>query len=94
MDAPPEGGAVVGSTTVSGWALDAGAVIGTGATDPGVPRRGVPWRRGLRPSRPDIGAAYGARFPPSGYSYLLNLAGVAAGSHTIEVRAHSTVTRR
>ena len=93
VDAPPEGGAVVGSTTVSGWALDAGATTGTGVDRvqvylDGVYRGDAVYGQG----RPDIGAAYGARFAPSGYSYLLNLAGVAAGSHTIEVRARSTVT--
>ena len=93
MDAPPEGGAVGGSTTVSGWALDAGAVSGTGVDRVQVYLNGV-YRGdtvyGL--SRPDIGAAYGARFAPSGYSYLLDLTVVAPGSHMIEVRAHSLVT--
>jgi hypothetical protein len=93
MDTPAEGGTVVGSATVSGWALDAGAATGTGVDRVQVYLDGV-YRGdaayGL--SRPDIGAAYGARFAPSGYSFVLNLAGVAPGSHTIEVRAHSSVT--
>ena len=69
VEAPPEGGAVVGSATVSGWALDAGAVTGTGVDRVQVYVNGMyrgDAEYGL--TRPDIGAGYGARFGPSGYS--------------------------
>ena len=93
VDAPAEGGAVVGSATVSGWALDEGAATGTGVDRVQVYLDGVyrgDAEYGL--TRPDIGAAYGARFAPSGYRYVLDMTGAAPGSHTIEVRARSMVT--
>jgi len=42
--------------------------------------------------RRDIASAYGPRFETSGFRYVLDLSRAAPGPHTVEVRAHSTVS--
>jgi hypothetical protein len=93
LDSPLDNSSVSGSVQVSGWALDMGAASGSG-----VDRVHV-WVDGqyvgdaaLLLSRPDISAAYGARFANSGFAYQLSLAGLAPGSHTVEARARSAAT--
>ena len=93
LDAPADGVTVTGSVALSGWAIDQAASTGTGVDRvriylDGVARADAQY--GL--ARPDIAAAYGSRFGPSGFTYSLDLSGVAAGSHTLETRAHSAVT--
>jgi N-acetylmuramoyl-L-alanine amidase len=76
--------------TVSGWAIDNASVVGTAisgiqvlvdGTAVGTATYGV--------SRPDVCAAYPGRAgcPNVGFSYSLNTAALAAGSHTITVSA-------
>jgi Cellulase (glycosyl hydrolase family 5)/Bacterial Ig domain len=93
IDTPPESASLSGSATVTGWALDAGASSGTGVDRVAVYLDGAQLGNaeyGL--SRPDVGAAYGARFTPSGFRFAMDLSGVAPGSRTLELRAHSTVS--
>jgi hypothetical protein len=94
----PRAGDVVGSSfVVGGWAFDGAAVDGAGidtlhvwahpidGSDPiwlGVAQNG-----GLRP---DVGAAFGARFSHSGFG--LNVAGLPPGTYDIVVYAHSAAS--
>jgi polysaccharide biosynthesis protein PslG len=80
------------TVTVSGYALDAASTTGTGVDRVRVLVDDVyrgDAQYGL--SRPDVAASYGARFDPTGYRYSLDLTGLAAGTHYVEARAHSTV---
>jgi hypothetical protein len=85
--------------TLSGWSLDAAASSGTGVDTLHVwaypnPGSGQPAlfvgvaTYGL--SRPDVGAAYGARFTNSGYS--LQVKGLAPQVYQFVVFSHSTAT--
>src|SRR5439155_1703852 len=97
IDTPNEGATVTGIVPISGWAIDKGA---TAAQRTGVDRIQVYLDGALKgPAdtggvRPDVDAIVGSgtgQFTASGFSYQLNLTGVSAGPHTIQVRAHSTV---
>jgi hypothetical protein len=95
IDTPGEWSTVSGSGVLqmTGWAVDFGSATGPGidaarvyldGTYIGDATYGVP--------RADIGSAYESRFNNSGFVYQLNLSNVRVGSHTVEVRARSTVT--
>jgi hypothetical protein len=100
IDAPAPGAVVPVGTRVfvGGWAIDQGASVGTGIDAIHVwiyPNggNGTPFFAGVANygvSRPDVGAAFGARFTPSGYELDVN--GLAPGTYVIAVFAHSTVT--
>ncbi len=90
IDSPVGGSTVSGTVTVSGWAIDNDSAVGTAissvhvlvdGTSVGTATYGV--------SRPDVCAAYPRRLgcPNVGYTYSLNTATLAAGSHTITVTA-------
>jgi hypothetical protein len=90
IDEPSPGAIVSGTVTVAGWAIDNASVIGTAignvqvlvdGTAAGMATHGA--------SRPDVCAAYPGRpgCPNVGFSYSLNTATLAAGSHTITVTA-------
>jgi len=90
IDSPTSGATVSGSVTVSGWAIDNDATVGTAVgsvrvlvdgTAAGTATYGV--------SRPDVCAAYPDRpgCPNVGYTYSLNTSALAAGLHTITVTA-------
>jgi N-acetylmuramoyl-L-alanine amidase len=90
IDMPASGATVSGTATVAGWAIDNASVVGTAisgvqvlvdGTAVGSATYGV--------SRPDVCAAYPGRSgcPNVGFSYSLNTATLAPGSHTITVTA-------
>ena len=96
IDIPRPGETVGRAFMVSGWAFDGSAPGGTGidtlhvwahpvdGSDPiwiGVADRGA---------RPDVGAAFGARFAGSGFG--VRVAGLPPGAYDIVVYAHSAAT--
>lgn len=97
IDVPaPNATIAPGGLTVAGWALDLGASSGTGVDTlhvwayplgggspifVGVPAYGA--------SRPDVGAAFGARYTNSGYH--LTATGLTAGTYDVVVHMHSTL---
>ena len=90
IDSPAPGATVSGTVTVSGWAIDNDSAVGTAigsvrvlvdGTSMGTATYGA--------SRPDVCAAYPGRpgCPNVGFTYSLNTATLASGSHTITVTA-------
>jgi len=96
IDVPGEGATVAPSFTVSGWAIDRGAPTGTGVDQVHVyvtPSGGAQVGLGMATygqARSDIGAAFGAQFTNSGFTF--NASGLANGSYTLTIYARSTVT--
>jgi hypothetical protein len=98
VDAPASGAVVPPGAPLAiyGWAIDRGAVTGTGMDAIHVwifPSSGAPFFGGVATygaSRPDVGAIFGAPFTASGYA--LDVTGLTPGSYVIAVCAHSTVT--
>lgn len=94
----PSNGTVASWFWVSGWAIDAGAGSGTGVDvmniwaypNPGSGQSPIFLGTGTYGgSRPDVGAAYGSQFTPSGFGLYANL---GAGYYQVVAYAHSTVT--
>jgi hypothetical protein len=90
IDLPASGATVSGTVTVAGWAIDNASTKGTAigsvqvlvdGTTVGTATYGA--------SRPDVCAAYPGRpgCPNVGFSYSLNTATLASGSHTIMASA-------
>jgi hypothetical protein len=95
IDTPVENAELRGTPTVTGWALDEAATDGTGVDRVRVLLSGIEVGEAtLGQARPDIAAAYGPSFATAGFQAALDLARAAPGQHTVEVRAHSTVTGR
>jgi hypothetical protein len=94
IDMPAAGATVSASTTVMGWAIDRAATSGTGVDRVEVYLDGVlVGTATYGGSRADVANHFGsAGFSRSGFSYTLNLNGVAPGPRTIQVRARSTLT--
>jgi hypothetical protein len=97
VDAPATGASLGQPFSIAGWAIDRGAASGTGVDAVHVwaypVAGGSPIFLGaatLGISRPDVGAAFGDQFTPSGYA--LSASGLAAAQYDIGVHAHSTVT--
>ncbi len=96
IDAPANGSPVT-VFIVGGWALDLGAASGTGVDTihiyaypaaGGAPIfLGLPALGGIRP---DVGAAFGSQFTPSGYN--LRVANLPSGTWDIVVYVHSSVS--
>ncbi|HEY1220545.1 MAG: Ig-like domain-containing protein [Bryobacteraceae bacterium] len=95
IDSPAPGATVSGTVTVSGWAIDNAATVGTAisgarvlvdGTAVGTATYGV--------SRADVCAVYPGRpgCPNVGYSYSLNTAALTPGSHTITVTAQDSAS--
>lgn len=96
IDSPIGGATVQGSFVLGGWALDAGAASGTGVDVLHVwawPAAGgaAQWVGALATggARPDVGAAFGAQFTPSGFTTQVSL---KPGTWDLVAYAHSTVT--
>ena len=90
IDAPAPGATVSGTVTVAGWAIDNALTVGTPIGSVQVLVDGTAVGAAIYGySRPDVCAAYPGRpgCPNVGYSYALNTAALAAGSHTIMVTA-------
>jgi hypothetical protein len=93
IDTPAENDTVHGTITLSGWTIDEAAADTVGVDRVRVFLSGTELGDAeLGQQRADIASAYGARFAASGYRYTLDLSRAAPGQHTIEVRAHSTVS--
>ena len=99
VDYPAPGVARAQPFMLSGWALDSAAPSGTGVDTLHVwaypnPGSGQPavfvGVAQYGQSRPDVGAAYGARFTNSGYS--LQVKGLAPKVYQFVVFSHSTAT--
>ena len=96
IDSPVNGATVQGSFVLGGWALDAGAAVGSGVDVLHVwawPAAGgaAEWL-GAVPTggqRGDVGAAFGAQFTPSGFTAIMS---VKPGTWDLVAYAHSTVT--
>lgn len=99
VDAPVSGSDPTTSFSVSGWAVDRGAVNGSGVDAVQVfafPRIGDGVGEAIflgsatvGQPRPDVGAALGTQYTNSGYSFTVS--GLPAGSYRIGVYARSTV---
>jgi len=90
IDSPVAGATISGTVTVAGWAIDNTTTVGTAigsvqvlvdGAAAGTATYGV--------GRPDVCAAYPGRAgcPNVGFTYSLNTAALASGSHTITVTA-------
>jgi uncharacterized protein (TIGR03437 family) len=93
IDSPVAGAAVSGTITVSGWAMDNRAAVGTAIGSVQVFVDGAAVGNatyGL--SRPDVCYVYPGRpgCPNVGFSFALNTAALTPGSHTIVVTATDT----
>ena len=88
IDMPASGATVSGTATVAGWAIDNVSTVGTAIGSVQVLVDGTPVGAATYGvSRPDVCAAYPGRAgcPNVGFSYSLNTATLAPGSHTITV---------
>jgi len=99
IDAPPPNAPVHGAVDISGWAADPRAATGTGIDqmqlflDGGAGQGIFVAGMAYGSSRPDVAAYLGdPRFTATGYNYHFNLAGIAPGTHTLVIYAHSTVS--
>ena len=97
IDTPQQDATLATPFTVAGWAIDLDSTTGSGVDAIHVwafPHDGgAPIFLGVAPyggSRPDVGAAFGARFTQS--SYQLAADGLAPGAYTVVVYAHSAIT--
>ncbi|HEY3062694.1 MAG TPA: Ig-like domain-containing protein [Chloroflexota bacterium] len=92
LDAPLDGALVETPLEISGWAIDSGSSSGSGVDRVQVFLDGTLLADAqYGQPRPDIGAAFGARFEPSGWSTGFDPRPLPAGAHRLEVRARSTV---
>jgi hypothetical protein len=90
IDAPLSGSVLSGTAMISGWALDNSSDIGTAISSVQVMVDGVTVGNATYGvNRPDVCNVYPGRLgcPNVGFTYLLNLASLSAGSHTITVSA-------
>ena len=90
---PASGAAVSGTITITGWSIDNTVAVGTAISGVQVFVDGTEVGNatyGL--SQPDVCAAYPGRpgCPNVGFSFVLNTAALALGSHTIVVTATDT----
>jgi hypothetical protein len=87
VDQPAQGGVVAQPFVLTGWALDTSATTGTGISTlhvwayPNPGSNAPPQFLGVPAfgDRPDVGAAFGSQFTPSGYGMIVN--GLAPGPY-------------
>lgn len=93
IEAPADGAVLTHQTAVSGWAIDKSAHGNTGVdavtlyvdgSYVGDAFYGI--------GRTDIGEQFGLGYSASGWSIWLEPSQLGSGSHTLEARAHSTVS--
>jgi N-acetylmuramoyl-L-alanine amidase len=90
IDDPASGATVLGTVTVSGWAVDNASAVGTAISSVQLKvDAAIVGTATYGSSRPDVCAAYPGRprCPNVGYSYSLNTSTLSPGSHTITVTA-------
>jgi Bacterial Ig domain len=95
IDTPTQGSTVSGIVTITGWAVDNAAAVGTPISSVQVKVDGtVVGTATYGLGRPDVCAAYPGRprCPNVGYSYSLNTSTLSVGSHTITVTATDSDT--
>lgn len=97
LDTPTAGATVGRPFTLAGWALDSGALSGTGIDTIHVwayPVSGgaAQWvgAANYGSARPDVGAYFGTQFTPSGFS--LAAATLPAGTYNVALFPHSTLS--
>jgi hypothetical protein len=96
LDSPAAGATVPLTFALSGWAIDRGAVSGTGVDAVHVwafPSSGSPVFVGVAAyggPRSDVGGIFGPAFTNSGYA--LTISGLPPGTYTVAAYAHSAVT--
>ena len=99
LDGPAPGSSVSQPFNISGWAMDRSAPTGTGVDTLHVwayrnPGSGTPpvflGTAAYGAARGDVGAIFGSRFTPSGYT--LQVSGLAPGKYLLVVYARSTAT--
>ena len=90
IDGPSNGSTVSGTITVSGWALDNSAMVGTAIGSVKVKvDTAAPVTAAYGVSRPDVCGVWPGRpgCPNVGYSLAINTQALSAGQHTITVTA-------
>ena len=97
LDTPTDGQTLGQQFIVGGWAIDREAPSGTGVDQVTVrafPAGGAPaiplGTMTAFSNRQDVGDAFGARFAPSGFTFLVSSLG--PGAYRIEIDARSTVS--
>jgi len=97
IDAPLDNGVVGLTFSVSGWAIDRAAATGTGIDQvhvwayPAAGGAGIPLGVATYGYlRSDVGAAFGAQFNNSGFTF--NASGLGSGAYTLRVYGRSTIT--
>ena len=95
VDSMASGAAVIGTVTISGWAIDNTTAIGAGIATVQVTVDGIVVGNATYGSpRPDVCAAYQGRpgCPNVGFTYQLDTTSLSAGTHTLGVVALDTTT--
>src|SRR5205085_971170 len=90
IDTPASGTTISGIVTVTGWAVDNSAAVGTAINNVQVHVDGaVVGNATYGSNRPDVCAAYPGRpgCPNVGYSFSLNTSSLTPGNHAITVTA-------
>lgn len=92
---PGSGASVQGTINVSGWAIDAGSWSGPGVDQVQLyDQSRLLGTASYGQARSDVASVFGdLRFASSGFAFSLNTTSLTNGSHTIQVRFHSTVSQ-
>src|SRR5437764_73443 len=94
IDSPADGATVSGGATISGWAVDLAATTDSGVDGVQIYVDGA-YKGDAVYGRPRADIASGFNRPwlvNSGWMYMLDTSSVGGGTHTLEARAHSTIS--